>query len=148
VRARIDLPDLAFGLFLVAVGAIGLATTAELTIGRASDMGPGYVPRGLAMLVLLLGAGLAVRAMVAQRQPFPAVQLRPLLLISAALGLFAVLLPVAGLAIAALATIICAGIAATDTRPVEIVLFAVALTAFAVVLFVIALGMPVAIWPR
>jgi hypothetical protein len=148
VRARIDLPGLAFGLFLVAVGAAALATTAELTIGRASDMGPGYVPRGLALLVLLFGAGLAVRAMLATHQPFPAVQLRPLLLISAALGLFALLLPVAGLAIAALSTIVCAGIAASDTRPVEIVLFAVALTAFAVVLFVIALGMPVAIWPR
>jgi hypothetical protein len=148
VRPRIDLPDLAFGLFLVALGAATLATTADLTVGRASDMGPGYVPRGLAILVLTFGAGLAVRALLAHRQPFPAVELRPLLLISAALALFALLLPVAGLAIAAFATIVCAGIAATDTRLVEIVLFAVTLTAFAVVLFVIALGMPVAIWPR
>jgi hypothetical protein len=148
VPSRIDLPGLAFGLFLVAVGVAALATTAELSVGRASAMGPGYVPRGLAILVLLFGVALAVRALLARHLPFPSMQLRPLLLISTALGLFAVLLPVAGLAIAALATILCAGIAAADTRPVEIALFAVGMTAFAVVLFVLALGMPVAIWPR
>jgi len=147
VRPRVDLPDLAFGLFLVALGAVALATTADLTIGRAGDMGPGYVPRGLALAVVLFGAGLAVRALLAQHQPFPAVQVRPLLLISAALGLFALLLPRAGLAVAGLSTIVCAGLAATDTRPIENVLFAVALTAFAIVLFIVALGMPIAIWP-
>jgi hypothetical protein len=146
VRQRVDLPELAYGLFLVAVGAVALATTADLTVGSAGNMGPGYVPRGLALVIVLFGAGLAVRALLAQ-QAFPAVQLRPLLLISGALGVFALLLPVAGLAVTGLATIVCAGCAATDTRPVENVLFAVALTAFAVVLFVIALGMPVAIWP-
>jgi hypothetical protein len=147
VRARVDLPDLAFGLLLVAVGAAALAATADLTVGRAGSMGPGYVPRWLALVIVLFGVGLSVRAVLARRQPFPAVELRPLLLISVSLGLFAVLLPLAGLAVASLATIVCAGLAASDTRPVENILFAVALTAFAIVLFVVALGMPVAIWP-
>ena len=147
MRQRVDLPELAYALFLITVGAVALAATADLTVGSAGNMGPGYVPRGLALSIVLFGAALAVRALLAQHQAFPAVQLRPLLLISGALGLFAVLLPIAGLAVTGLATIVCAGLAATDTRPVENVLFAVALTAFAVVLFVLALGMPVAIWP-
>lgn len=147
MRSRVDLPDLAFGLLLVAVGAAALAVTADLTVGRAGSMGPGYVPRWLALVIVLFGVGLSVRAVLTRHQPFPAVELRPLLLISVSLGLFAVLLPVAGLAIASLATILCAGLAASDTRHVENILFAVALTAFAIVLFVVALGMPVAIWP-
>ena len=147
MRGRVDLPDLAFGLFLLAIGAATLAVTSDLTVGRAGSMGPGYVPRALALAIILFGAGLAVRAVIARHQPFPAVELRPLLLISVSLALFALLLPRAGLAIASFATIVCAGVAAPDTRPVENLLFAVALTAFAVVLFVVALGMPVAIWP-
>jgi hypothetical protein len=147
VRARVNLPDLAFGLFLVALGAAALATTADLTVGRAGNMGPGYVPRWLAPAIVVFGAGLTVRAMLARAQAFPAVELRPLLLISASLALFAILLPRAGLAVAGLATLVCAGLAADDSRPIENVLFAVAMTAFAVVLFVVTLGMPVAIWP-
>jgi hypothetical protein len=136
MRSRIDLPDLAFGLFLIALGATALIATADLSIGRAGDMGPGYVPRWLALAIALFGVALAVRAVLARRVAFPAVELRPLLLISTA-----------GLAIASVATIVCAGFAASDTRPVENILFAVAMTAFAIVLFVVALGMPVAIWP-
>jgi hypothetical protein len=147
MRSRIDLPDLAFGLFLIALGATALIATADLSIGRAGDMGPGYVPRWLALAIALFGVALAVRAVLARRVALPAVELRPLLLISAALGLFALLLPTAGLAIASVATIVCAGFAASDTRPVENILFAVAMTAFAIALFVVALGMPVAIWP-
>ena len=147
MRSRVSLPDLAFGLFLIAIGAAALIATADLSIGRAGDMGPGYVPRWLALAIMLFGAALSARAMLARRVAFPAIELRPLLLISAALGLFALLLPTAGLAVASVATIICAGFAASDTRPIENILFALAMTAFAVVLFVVALGMPVAIWP-
>lgn len=147
MRTRVDLPELAFGLLMVAIGVAALAATSDLTVGRAGSMGPGYVPRWLALAIALFGLGLSVRAVLARRQAFPAMGLRPLLLISASLGLFALLLPLAGLAIASFATIICAGLAAADTRHLENVLFAVALTVFAVVLFVVALGMPVAIWP-
>lgn len=147
MRTRVDLPELAFGLLLVAIGAAALSVTADLTVGRAGSMGPGYVPRWLALAVALFGVGLSMRALLARHQAFPTMGLRPLLFISASLGLFALLLPLAGLAVASLATVICAGLAAADTRPLENVLFAVALAAFAVVLFVVALGMPVAIWP-
>jgi hypothetical protein len=93
------------------------------------------------------GVVLGVRAAFTGRQPFPEVAWRPLLLISAAVALFAVLLPRAGLALTSLAVVICAGFASYDVRLKENALLAVALALFAVVLFVAVLGLPIPVWP-
>ncbi len=148
MRARVDVPDLAFATFLVALGALAFALAGELTVGTAAAMGPGYVPRALALLIMVYGLVLGLRAAFAGRQPMPPVAWRPLLLVLAAVGLFAILLPVIGLALTSVAVVVCAGCAAYDVRLRENVLLAVALAAFAVLLFVSALGLPIAIWPR
>ena len=145
--SRINVPDLAFGIFLIALGALAFALASELTVGSAGSMGPGYVPRGLALLIMIYGAVLALSAAFAGWQAFPAIALRPLLLILAAVALFAVLLPIAGLALTSFAVVICAGLAAYDARLHENAVLAVALAAFAVVLFVSVLGLPISIWP-
>jgi hypothetical protein len=49
---RLNVPDLAFAAFLVALGALAFALAGELSIGSAAAMGPGYVPRGLALIIL------------------------------------------------------------------------------------------------
>jgi hypothetical protein len=96
---------------------------------------------------MVYGVVLGVRAAFTGRQPFPEVAWRPLLLISAAVALFAVLLPRAGLALTSLAVVICAGFASYDVRLKENALLAVALALFAVVLFVAVLGLPIPVWP-
>ena len=79
-------------------------------------MGPGYVPRGLALLIMIYGVVLGVRAAFAGRVAFPEIAWRPLLLISASVALFAILLPLVGLALTSFAVVICAGFAAYDVR--------------------------------
>ena len=59
---RINVPDLAFAAFLVALGALAFALAGELSVGTAAAMGPGYVPRGLAILIMVYGAVLGLRA--------------------------------------------------------------------------------------
>jgi len=86
--------------------------------------------------------------MVAGWRAFPEIALRPLLLICASVALFAVLLPIAGLALTSFIIVVCAGFAAYDVRVRENLVLATALAAFAVVLFVSALGLPIPIWPR
>ena len=54
-RSRIDLQDLLFGLFLVAVAAGTLVATRNLVIGHAADMGPGYMPRVVALALMAFG---------------------------------------------------------------------------------------------
>ena len=38
-------PDIAFGLFLIIVGAVALIETRDLKMGTTMDMGPGFMPR-------------------------------------------------------------------------------------------------------
>jgi len=147
MRARINIPDLAFAAFLVALGALAFGLAGQLSIGTAAAMGPGYVPRGLAILIMVYGLALGLRAMLAARLVFPAVELRPLLLISGSVALFAILLPFAGLALTSFALVLCAGAAAYDVRLRENAIAALTLAAFAVVLFIMALRLPIPVWP-
>jgi hypothetical protein len=146
MTSRLNVPDLAFAVFLVALGALGFALSSQLTIGSAASMGPGYVPRGLSAMIMLYGLALGVRAVFSGRQSFPAIAFRPLVLISASVALFAIALPLVGLAVTSAAVVICAGFAAYDVRLRENAVLALVLSAFAVLLFVKALGLPIAIW--
>lgn len=145
--SRTNIPDLDFAGFLIALGAFAFALAGELPVGGAGSMGPGYVPRGLSILIIVLGIGMGVRAAFAARQPFPAVAVRPLIMVGASVALFAVLLPRAGLALTSLAVVLCAGFAAADVRVRENGVLAIGLAAFAVALFVVGLGLPIRIWP-
>jgi hypothetical protein len=147
MATRVNVPDLAFAAFLVGLGAFAFALASELNMGTAASMGPGYVPRGLAVIIMVYGAILGVRAVFAGWQAFPGIALRPLLLVCGSVALFAVLLPLAGLALTSLAVVLCAGYAAYDVRVKENAVLAVALAAFASVLFVAVLGLPIPIWP-
>ena len=144
---RLNVPDMAFAAFLVALGAFAFALAGELTVGTAAAMGPGYVPRGLALLIMVYGAVLGVRAAFTGQQAFPEIAWRPLLMIAAAVAAFALLLPAAGLGITSFVVVICAGFAAYDVRLRENAMLGVGLAVFAVVLFVIVLGLPIPIWP-
>jgi hypothetical protein len=143
---RLNVPDLAFAAFLVALGALAFALAGELPVGTSASMGPGYVPRGLALIVMIYGVVLGARACFSGRQAFPEIAWRPLAMISAAVALFALLLPVAGLAFTSFVVVVAAGFAAHDVRLRENALLALGLAAFAVALFVAALGLPIPIW--
>ncbi len=146
--SRINIPDLAFGILLLAVAVFTWVMVADLPVGTATSMGPGYVPRGLALLIGAFGLVQGGRALLEPFAPFPAVAIRPLLLVGAAVAVFAVVLRVAGLAITSAAVIVVAGFAAYDVRPTENLLLALGLAVFSVLLFVLALGLPIPIWPQ
>ena len=145
---RLNVPDLAFGVFLVALGALAHTLAGELTVGTAASMGPGYVPRGLALIIMVYGIVLGLRAAFTGRASFPAMAWRPLILIAASVALFGILLPVIGLAVTSVVVVIAAGFAAYDARLRENVILALALAIFAVLLFVAALGLPIPVWPQ
>jgi putative tricarboxylic transport membrane protein len=145
---RLNVPDLAFGVFLVALGALAYTLAGDLTVGTAASMGPGYVPRGLALIIMVYGLVLGLRAAFTGHVPLPAIAWRPLILIAASVALFGILLPVMGLAITSVIVVIAAGFAAYDVRLKENVVLALALAVFAVLLFVTALGLPIPVWPQ
>lgn len=143
---RLNIPDLCFAVFLVALGALGFSLSNQLSIGHAAAMGPGYVPRGLSLLIMVYGLVLGARAFFSGKQPFPDIAFRPIIMVSASVALFAILLPLVGLAITSFIVVVCAGFAAYDVRLRENAVLALALAAFGVLLFVKVLGLPVAVW--
>jgi hypothetical protein len=146
-KPRFDHSDLLFGAFLIAVAVGTYLATRHLTFGTAADMGPGYMPRVIAAGLLGFGLYFTVKGFVAPAHRIEGVKLRPLIGILAAVAVFAFLVIKAGLALASVATIIVAGLASSETRPIENILFGTALAAAAVLLFVKALSLPVSIWP-
>lgn len=144
---RLDLQDLLFGVFLIAVAVAATAATWKLRIGVAGNMGPGYMPRMIVIGIAGFGLYFIVRSLLQPFQGIEPVQLRGVFGILASVAVFAVLAPTAGLALATLATIVVAGFASAETKFVENVLFGVAIAAGAVLLFVKALNLPVPAWP-
>ncbi|MBT1509891.1 tripartite tricarboxylate transporter TctB family protein [Bradyrhizobium sp. SRL28] len=147
-RSRIDLQDLLFGLFLVAVAAGTLVATRNLTVGHAADMGPGYMPRVVALALMGFGLFFTGRGLWRMRIGIAPVQLRPLLAILASVGVFALTAERLGLAIASVVAVLLASFATREGRLIETIAFAIVLSGAAVLLFVKLLGLPIPIWPR
>ena len=147
-RSRIDLQDLLFGLFLVAVAAGTLVATRNLAVGHAADMGPGYMPRVVALALMGFGLFFSGRGLMRTRLGIAPVQLRPLLAILASVGVFALTAERLGLAIASVLAVILASFATREGRLIETVAFAIVLSGAAVLLFFKVLGLPIPVWPR
>lgn len=139
---------IAFGAFLILLSTVALWEMRELALGTAADMGPGYVPRALAWIIMAFGGIFAIGGLRARRVAMPRFDLRSFVMVLLSLAIFALLLPRGGLALATLATLACSTCAISDFRWRESLLFAVILTVFTVLLFVNGLGLPLAVWPR
>ena len=146
-RRRTDWPDLLFGLFLILVAGIALVATRNLSGGTAADMGPGYMPRAIAIGLLAFGLWFGIRGISRPYVGIAPVLLRPLLAITASVAVFALTTTRFGLALSSFAAILIASFATREARFLETVLFALALSAAAVLLFVKVLALPVQIWP-
>jgi len=147
-KLRGNAPDIAFGAFLILLAVVALWETRALSIGTAADMGPGYVPRALAWILMGFGLAFAASGLRGKHRSLPRFDLRSFLMVLLSLAVFALLLPKGGLALATFATLACSTFAVSDFRWRESLLFAVILTAFTVLLFVNGLGLPLAVWPR
>lgn len=152
MHKRIDWPDFLFGLFLLLVATGTLVATSKLKVGSAANMGPGYMPRVIAIAVIGFGLFFVIRAVWRSLKGFEGlsiarVQLRPLLGIVIAGAVFALVVETAGLAIASVAAIVIAAFATREVRPLEAVIFGCVMAALSVLLFVTALSLPVPVWP-
>ena len=65
---RVDVKELAFGLFLIALALVAFGSTSTLSVGTAADMGPGFVPRTLAWIILGFGAAFCVTSLLKARR--------------------------------------------------------------------------------
>ena len=65
------------GVLFIAIGVFAIVYGMKYTLGSAARMGPGYFPRILGILLIGLGAILALRALRLNGPPLPRWKWRP-----------------------------------------------------------------------
>jgi hypothetical protein len=139
--------DLLAGLLFIAAGIAAIAIAANYTLGTAARMGPGYFPRMLGMLLIVLGAILAARSLRLTGPPLPGWKWRPVLVTLGSVVMFGLIVNRVGLVISTILLIVMASAASHEFRPREAVISGIALAALAVGVFVIGLKLQIGIWP-
>jgi hypothetical protein len=138
----LDNKDVWAGLFLIAVGVVAVVIARNYTFGTALRMGPGFFPTVLSGFLILSGLYILGNGLRGGDKIEGAWPLRPLIMLPLALVLFGVLIERAGFVPAMLVLIFGSGLAGTEFRPIEMIVFSVLLTALCAALFVWALGLP------
>jgi hypothetical protein len=150
--------NVAGGVLLIAVAAVSIWMTLDLDQGSLRQMGPGMLPRWLAFGVGACGVALFAAGLMREGDGLGGAQLRgPLLVVLAILAfaatirpmhLGAVTTPGFGMIVAGPLAILIGGCATPEARLRELVVLALALTAFCMVLFGDALNLPIPVLPR
>jgi hypothetical protein len=139
--------DFYAGLIFVAFGVAAIAIGSNYALGTAARMGPGYFPRILGIMLIVLGAALSLRALRSQGSPLPGVKWRPTLIVLGSVVLFGVMVNTAGLVLSTIVLIVLSSAASHEFRPREALISGVLLAALAVGVFVIGLKLQLPIWP-
>jgi hypothetical protein len=139
--------DFYSGLLLVAVAGVALLYIRTLAIGTVLEMGPGYFPLGLALVLLGMGLCLLVKGLLVSGPPVGMFYLRPLFFILLSFAAFGALVERAGLILAILVQVAIAHFASRETSWRESSITGVALAATSAVVFVWLLKIPVELLP-
>ena len=139
--------DFFAGLIFVAFGVAAIVIGSEYTLGTAARMGPGYFPRILGILLIVLGAALALRALRLRGTRIPPWKWRPTLIVLGSVVLFGLIVTRLGLVLSTIVLIVLASAASHEFRFKEASISAVLLAALAVGVFVIGLKLQLPVWP-
>ncbi len=141
-------PDLGAGILLVVIPLAFLIAGWSLRQGTLFDMGPGYFPRYVAGLAILIGLVLIAKGMVARNVALPRIAFRPLSCVLASVVFFGFAIETLGLPLTVIFTIILASLSVPELKWRRIAMLAVGMSVFVSLIFVRALGLPIPLWPQ
>jgi putative tricarboxylic transport membrane protein len=153
--------DLAGGLFLVALAAIGYLGAFDLPFGQLSGIGSGLMPKVVAVLVGAFGVLMVAQGLLLDGDQLERWHLRGPVFVLGAVLLFAAAIrgatlslggvnlsvPPLGLVFAGPLAVVFSALADKETRLGEIVPFAVAITVASIGLFKYLLRLPIPVFP-
>jgi len=139
--------DFVAGLLFVAVGAAAIIIGAGYTLGTAAHMGPGYFPRMLGILLVVIGAVLSLRSLRLRGESLPAWKWRPTVVVLGSVVLFGAIVTPLGLVLSTIVLIVLSSAASAEFRPREAMVSSVLLAAVVVGVFVFGLHLQLPIWP-
>ena len=145
-RSAIQAPqNLIAGLALIAIAAIALWASTDLAEGRFYAVGPGLLPRAVATLIALIGLALTAGSLIRKGDALGRWGLRGPLFLFLSVAAFALSIRTVGLALTGPVAVLVSGAASPETRPKELIVFALVVTALSICLFRYLLHLPIPI---
>lgn len=138
------------GLMFVVVGVVFAWGSTEYSFGSSARPGPGYFPFGLGVLLAILGGFVLFKALTIESEggdPIGSIAWKPLIIIVAAIVVFGLLLPRAGMAISLPILIVMSALAGDEFHWKDALLSCVVLTVGSWVIFVWGLKLVIPVWP-
>jgi putative tricarboxylic transport membrane protein len=136
------------GLALVALALFALWASRDLPGMRGFAFGPGTAPRMFAIVLGLLGLVVSITGLTTKGPGIERFYFRGPFFITLSVTLFAWMVRPLGLVIASFLSILAAAGATPDARVIETLIWGAVLTGFCVLLFPIALNLPLQLWPN
>jgi putative tricarboxylic transport membrane protein len=133
---------------VIAVALFAFWQAADLPIGTLGGIGPGMLPKSLAVLFGLLGALLVVDSVLEGGLPLEPWSIRGPVLVAVAMVAFGLIVRPLGLVVAGPAAIVIAALASNEVRWVETIVVGLLMTIICIGLFKFALGLPIPLAPR
>ena len=135
--------DFAAGLFLVLVALFAVWQASDLPLGTLRAMGPGMLPRAVAVMVGLGGVALMVFSFFENGPALDRLHWRGPFFILGGIILFALTIRTLGLVVAGPLAMFFGSLGSDEFRWKESIVFSLVLTGLCILLFKFALGLPI-----
>jgi uncharacterized membrane protein YhhN len=139
--------DLGAGALLSGCSALFLFLGKDLERGTAFQMGPGFFPTAIGTLAFIVGLALIAKSLGASGPATEPFRLAPAVFVIAAIASFALLIGKLGLILTGTVTMALASLATVQQSWLRVLSTSVAVSVFSGLLFVIALGLSIPLWP-
>jgi hypothetical protein len=144
--ARRDYRDIIGGVLICALGAFVALYAQRYSVGSLRQMGPGYFPTAVGLLMVFLGLLIAIPGFLREGAPIK-VEGRSLLFVVTSLVFFSLTLQRLGLIFATGGTVLLASLATAQISWGTRLALMFAITLIAYVVFILGLRMILPIWP-
>ncbi|MBN9600316.1 MAG: tripartite tricarboxylate transporter TctB family protein [Afipia sp.] len=135
------------GIVLMGIALFALWASSNLPGMRGFSFGPGTAPRMFAVLLLLLGAGVALTGLFMKGEPLQRYGVRGLFFVTLAILSFSVTIRPLGLVVSAMLSFVIAAYGSPEIKWKETLIVGGLLTLGCSLLFPYALGLPLDLYP-
>lgn len=139
--------DVWSGVMFIAIGALGLWIGRDYPMGSPVRLGTGVFPRLLCWGLIVIGAIVLVQGFIVKGEPVGKWAWRPIILVSIAATLFALLIEPAGLVVSMVVLMGIGALAGDDHTIKEWSIFSAIMVVISVAMFIWGLGMPIKVFP-
>ena len=139
--------DFYAGVMFFTFGLIAMILAFGFPLGTAARMGPGYFPRVLGGIMMVLGLILSLRSFRLQGSPITPFAWKAIALVLGGVCIFGAIVIQAGLVVATTVLIVISGYASKEFNIKESLISSVLLSVVAVLMFVVGLKLQFPIFP-